>query len=96
MKNPVEVQLPGGDRLFIVLRVVTSRDRVPFASLDDVSLDLISNPDRELGEEIFRRTHRRFGSHRQFLNRLEDGPTELIRPLSVYPPIEDFANVRAD
>jgi len=58
MKNSVEVQLPGDDRLFIVLRVVTSRDRVPFVSLDDMSLDLVFNPDREFGEEIVRHTDR--------------------------------------
>jgi len=56
--NPVEIQLPGRDRLFIVLRVVTSRDRVPSAPPCDVPLDLVHIPDRELGEETARRTDR--------------------------------------
>jgi len=54
-KNPLEVQLPASDRLFIVLRVIASRDRVPSAPLGDVSLDLVHNPDPELGEETARR-----------------------------------------
>ena len=94
--NPVEVKLPGGNRLFIVLRVIASRDRIPFPPLDDVLLDPVHDPDRELGEEIARRMHRsRFNSRRQFRNHLEDGPIELIRPLSVYPPTEDFAGISA-
>jgi len=55
MKNPVEVQPPGGDRFFIVLRVITSRDRIPFPPLDDVPLDLFHSPDWEFDEEIARR-----------------------------------------
>jgi len=94
-KNPVEVQLPGGDRLFVVLRVVTSRDRVPFSPLDDILLSLFHSPDRELGEEIARGTHRWPNSRRQFPNPPEDGPTELICPLSVYHPTEDFADISA-
>jgi len=54
-KNPLEVQLPGRDRLFIVIRAIKSRDRVPSAPLGDVSLDLVHNPDPELGEETARR-----------------------------------------
>ena len=57
-KNLVEVQPPGGDRLFVVLRVVTPRDRITFVSLDDVPPDFVCNPIRELSEEIARRTHR--------------------------------------
>jgi len=57
-KNPVEVQLPGGDRLFIFFRVISSRDCVPFASLDDMPLDLVYNPDRELDEENAQSTRR--------------------------------------
>ena len=33
LKNLVEVQLPGGDRLLVVLRVETPRDSVPFTPL---------------------------------------------------------------
>ena len=44
MKNPVEVQSPGGNRLFVVLRIITSRNCVPFASPDDISLNLVHSP----------------------------------------------------
>ena len=44
MKDPVEVQLPGGDSFFIILRVEKLRDRVSFTPLDDVSLDLGHSP----------------------------------------------------
>ena len=95
-KNSVEIQLPGGDRRFIILGVIASRDRIPSPPLDDVPLDPVHGPDRELGEEIARRTHRSgFNSRRQFHNRLENGLIELIRLLSVYPPTEDFAGVGA-
>ena len=57
-KNLLEVQLPGRDHVFIVLRVITSRDRVPSAPLCDVPLDLVHNPDPELGEETARRADR--------------------------------------
>ena len=57
-KSPVEIQLPGGDRLFIFLRMIASRDCIPFTSLDDVPLDLVDNPDRELDEENTSHTHR--------------------------------------
>ena len=56
--NPLEVQLPGRDRFFVGLCVVTSRDRIPSAPLGDVLLDLVYNPDPELGEETSRRTDR--------------------------------------
>jgi len=41
MKNPVEVRPPTDDRFFIVLRVITSGDHIPFTPLDDVPLDLV-------------------------------------------------------
>jgi len=72
MKDPVEIQPPGTDRVFIILRVIASGNRVPFTPLDDVSLDLVHSPDRELGEEVPRRIHRWFSLHRQFINRLQD------------------------
>ena len=44
MEDPVEVQLPGGDHFFIVLRVEVSRDDVSFTPLDDVLLNLGHGP----------------------------------------------------
>jgi len=42
--NPLEVRAPGGNRLFIVLRTVTSRDHAPFTPLDDILPDLVRSP----------------------------------------------------
>jgi hypothetical protein len=94
-RTPSEVRLPGRDRLLILLLAITPRNRIPFIPLDDVPLDLVRGPDWELGEGIARRTHRRFNSPRQLLNRPEDGPTELIRSSSVHPPVKGFADVSA-
>jgi hypothetical protein len=80
MKNFVELQLPGCDSLFVVLRVVTPGDHIPFTPLD---------------EEIARRTHHRLNSRRQFLNRLEDRSIELFRSPWVDPLIKGFADVGA-
>ena len=40
MKDPVEVQPPAGDLIFIVLRVEVSRDPISLALLDNVHLNL--------------------------------------------------------
>ena len=47
MEDPVEVQPPAGNRLFIVFRVEMSRDYVPFTTLDDASLNLGHSPTSE-------------------------------------------------
>jgi len=39
VKNPVQVQLPGGDRLLVVLRIGKSRHQIPSTFLDDPLLD---------------------------------------------------------
>ena len=44
MKNPVEVQPPGRDRLLVVLRVEHPREPISLAPLDDVLLDLGHSP----------------------------------------------------
>ena len=44
MKDPVEVQPPGGNCLFIILRVEMSRDYVPFTPLDDAPPNLGHGP----------------------------------------------------
>lgn len=58
MKNPVEVQPPGSDRVFIVLCVIASGNRTPFTPLDDMSPDLVHSPDQKFGEEVARHVHR--------------------------------------
>ena len=39
MKDSVEVQLPGSDRLFIVLRMEEPSDHISLTPLDDILLD---------------------------------------------------------
>jgi len=39
MKDPVEIQLPGGDGLLVILRVYKSRQWIPSTFLDDLLLD---------------------------------------------------------
>ena len=43
-KDPVEVQPPGGNRLLIVLRMITPKDRILFTSLGYIPLDLVRSP----------------------------------------------------
>ena len=43
-KNLVEVQPPGGNRLFVVPDVETSRDRVPSPPLDYLPVNICHNP----------------------------------------------------
>ena len=50
-KDSVEIRPPGSDHLFIITRVIASRDRIPLALLNDVSLDLGDSPNRELSKE---------------------------------------------
>ena len=42
--NPAQIRPPAGDYIFIVLRVETARERVPFAPLDDPFLDRSHGP----------------------------------------------------
>jgi len=44
MKDPDQVQPPGGDCFFVVLCVENSRDCIPFTLLDDVPLDTRDSP----------------------------------------------------
>ena len=44
MTDLIETQPPGSDRHFIFFDVKTSRDRVPFAPLDNVLLDFRHSP----------------------------------------------------
>ena len=44
MENPVEVQLPGRDRILVILCMDESGKRIPSALLDDVFLNLRNGP----------------------------------------------------
>ena len=58
MKDPIEVLLPSGNRIFVVLRAEESRGRMPFALLDDLPLDLgHSSGVKASGEWVTRRVY---------------------------------------
>ena len=44
LKNLVQVHPPGGNRLFVFLRVEMPRDRIPFSPLDDLLLNICHDP----------------------------------------------------
>ena len=99
MKDPVEIQLPGGDCLLVILRVCKSRQRIPSTFLDDLLLD--SGDGSAIGGVVSKHV-RYFVNHnhwmdsrRQLLNRFVHGPTEFIRLPLVHPPIKGSAHVRA-
>ena len=96
MPNPVKVQPPGSDCLFIILLVITSRDCIPLTPLDDIPPDPVHSPKQELNEEITQRTYHWLNSHRKFLDRLKDRLSEPIRLSSVHPPIKGFTDASAD
>ena len=55
MKDPVEIQPPCSDRLFIIFRMETSRDEISFTPLADVPQDLVHDPAIEdFGEQANR------------------------------------------
>ena len=45
MKDPVEVQLPGGNFFLVVLCVEVSRNHAPFTLVGDLPLDLRNSPE---------------------------------------------------
>lgn len=44
IKDPIEVELPGGDPVFVVLRMERAKDTTSFTKLDDAPLDLRHSP----------------------------------------------------
>ena len=72
VKDPVEIQPPRRDRLFVALRVEHPRHPASFTSLDDVLLDLgHSAAIGNLVSDVSGRVDRWFNSHSQLSNRLE-------------------------
>jgi hypothetical protein len=51
VKDLIEILPPSRYRLFVVLRVEQSRDRIPFTPLDDLALDLGQGPAIETSRE---------------------------------------------
>ena len=77
MKNPIQIQFPGSNLLFVFLRVEEPRDRISF---DDLFLNLGygSGIEISVGQSLEVRVLRCFSSRSQLFNCLEDGRAELI------------------
>ena len=58
MADPVKLQPPRSNQLFIIFRVVSSINRTPFAALGEVPLNFCDGPNQEPGEEITLHIHR--------------------------------------
>ena len=93
MKDPVEVQPPGGNRLFIAPRVKMSRNHISFTLLDDPPSDLRHHP--EMVSEVLK-LHHRCDLPRQLVDCLTYRVVELIQPLPVQPSVEGGTDVGAD
>lgn len=89
--NPIKIQLPTSDRIFIVLRVEELANKGPFTSLDDVLLDHSRSAMVErwkLGGRIVKCVHHWVNSRLQLLNCLEDQLTELCWLFFTHPPVK--------
>ena len=95
LKDILEAQLPGSDRLFIFLRAETPTDHAPFIPLRELPLDICYDPAIESIMMNGRDACRWFNSHRQLVYRTIHGLTELARCLSIRPLVKYSADVGA-
>jgi hypothetical protein len=95
LKNPIEVQPPGGNHLLVVLRVKSSRYHTPFAPLDQLPLDICHRPAIESISVNGSKAHRQFNSQRQLIYRVVHGRTELVLSLSLRPPVKRSTDIGA-
>jgi len=99
LKNLIQVQFPGGNPLFIFPRVEIAEDRVLFAPLGELPLNIchgagiariINDSSRPMSMV------RTSNSRRELIYRVVHGPTELVRPLSICHLIEHSADISAE
>ena len=96
LKNILEAQLPGSDRLFIFLRAETPIDHAPFIPLRELPLNICHRPAIESITINGRDACRWFNSRRQLIYRTVHGLTELARSLSIRPLVKYSANIGAE
>ena len=79
-----------------MLRVEKSRDCVPFALFDGLSLYLCNGPviERILSGQV-RSANRLFNSRSQSIYRIAHRLTELVQALSFHPSVERFTDIGA-
>ena len=91
LKNPAEVQLPGGDLLLVVFCMEMPRNHIPFALLGDLPLDLHQSP--EVWSETPSASYFESGrcwcnSRRQLLDRLTHEVVKVVQPLPIKSPVQ--------
>ena len=96
LKNILEAQLPGSDRLFIFLCAETPIDRTPFIPLRELPPNICYGPGIESIIINGRDACRWFNSHRQLIYRTVRGLTELAWFLSIRSPVKYSADISAE
>ena len=95
VKDPVELQLPARDRLFVGLRVEMSRDRTSFLPIDDVPVDLGHSPAIESSmSESPGFQPLVYNSRFQLLNRRHHRLTQFVLS-AARPPEEGLTDISA-
>ena len=97
MKDPVEVQSPGRNPFFIILRVEKARNNASITQLDNGSLDLRYSPaiNETVSKSGYNPYFRWLNSRCQLLDCLEYGAAELIRLSATHPTIKSLADPSA-
>jgi len=93
LKDILEAQPPGSDRLFIFLRTETPIDHAPSIPLRELPPNICYGPAIESIRTNGRDACRWFNSHRQLIYRTVHGPTELARFLSIRPLVKYSADI---
>ena len=96
LKNILEAQLPGSDRLFIFLCAETPIDRTPFIPLRELPPNICYCPGIESIIINGRDACHWFNSHRQLIYRTVRGLTELARFFSIRSPVKYSADISAE
>ena len=97
VKDPIEIRPPGSNRGFILFRGKDARDRFWFFLFGGGPLDLCHGPAVEgvVNKPGTVSNYAGFSSPRQFLNRFEYGPAQLIHLSAVQSPVKGSTDIGA-
>ena len=95
MKNSIEARPPGSNCGFVPLRVENTRDKISFVWFDGTPLDLRHGPaiDGVVSISGAVGISTGFNSRCQLVNRLEYGPTQLIRLSVAQSPVKGSTDI---